>query len=89
MMRFHCRIVEVSRAVASSCKAKMMNRRLENTSIKLAYRKVVPYPWKGVANNVKDTHPPREEWGVVISDVAIDTLVTGPLSEERVVFVHR
>lgn len=58
MIRFHCRIVEVSRAVASSYKAKVINRGLKITSIRLAYRKFVPYPWKGVANNMKDTHAP-------------------------------
>jgi hypothetical protein len=37
---------------------------------------------KGVADNVEDTHPSREEWGVVVSNVTVCSLSTAPFSEE-------
>lgn len=42
----------------------------------------MPYPRKWVADYMEDTHTPREEWEVVVSDVTVGGLVTSPLSEE-------
>ena len=52
-----------------------------------AYRKSMPYPRERTADNVEDTHTPREEWGVIVTDVAVDGLVAVPPSEKRIVLV--
>lgn len=54
----------------------------------LAHRKLVPYPWKGAADNMEDTYAPRKERNVVVSNVSVGDLVAVPLFEERVVSVH-
>jgi len=42
----------------------------------------MPYPRKGVADDMEDIHTPREEWDVIVSHVTVGGLVTVPLSEE-------
>jgi len=48
----------------------------------------MPYPWERAADDVEDIHTPREEWGVVISNVTPGNLMAMSLFEERVVFIH-
>jgi hypothetical protein len=81
MMRFHCRIVEESRAVASSWR---LAKSATDGTMRMVptYRELMPYPRKGVANNVENAYTSRKERGMIVSDVTVDSLVAAPLLEE-------